>query len=954
MDSQKLLVSRENPRQIPFPTASKPLPNDLSHKSPPTILDRFRALVKQREEEIRVSGDDTDIVPPPLSTGDVVQLYELLLSELIFNSKPIITDLTIVAGEQREHAEGIADAICARIVEVPVDQKLPSLYLLDSIVKNIGREYVKYFSPRLPEVFCEAYRQIQPNLYKSMRHLFGTWSTVFPPSVLRKIETELEFSSEINNRSSSLNSLRASESPRPTHGIHVNPKYLRQLEHSTVDNLARGAASTLKYGQKPAIDFDVHDSDPMEEVGAQRINTATGGGRTSFALGANKIHSSQISRSTRPLSPARIGVDRPLASGVDDFAAFEYGAGRVIGKNVEINDWKTKNYSGDNRNRFETSIAYGLSNGLDLKRPRALIDAYGEDKGNRITNTKPPLQVERLDVNGISSTTVTRSWQSTEEEEFDWEDMSPTLADRGPNNEFLPSATPPFGNIRARPGLERSGRLSTGNIPGYQTQRNQNIGSGYYQETWSSPNHFPRSGHLSNTKGRGKDLHIPFPGSDISSSRDYLASNADKFSDSDAVTVRPPAMISRLGSNVDSNGSGTWSGTMPTSTAMRPPVNVHKSNPPPIHSLFPPQNEIHNQFDSINSSSTIMNQGLPKPSFIPDQHFNNFHSKEHTFKKQLPLPNQRDALSQQNQVRVHPFRSNYHPSLEKGEKFPPSSIASMPPLQLAPPASQGYGMQGVKTATSIVPSNHVPVVQLPLAINNVPNIHLQMGIQPPLPPGPPPSQLITIAHNAGQLAPNQPAGGAFPGLINSLMAQGLISLPAQDPIGLEFNADLLKVRNELAVSPLYTDLPRQCTTCGLRFKCQEEHSSHMDWHVTKNRMSKNRKQKPSRKWFVSGSMWLSGAEALGSEAVPGFLPTETIIEKKDDEEMAVPAEEEQTACALCGEPFDDFYSDETEEWMYKGAVYLNAPNGSTVGLDRSELGPIVHAKCRTESSVIPS
>ncbi|CAL1372617.1 unnamed protein product [Linum trigynum] len=906
MDTDEILVRRDNPRGLSFSTKAMPndhLPPQKSQQPPPpTILDRFRALMKQRAE---LTGRDVDggASPSSLAGDEVVQLYELMLSELTFNSKPIITDLTIVAGEQREYGAGIADAICARIIEAPVEQKLPSLYLLDSIVKNIGRDYVRHFSSRLPEVFCEAYRQIHPSLYPSMRHLFGTWSTVFPPAVLRKIDTQLQLSAQVNNQSSGLTSLRDSESPRPAHGIHVNPKYLRQLDHST-----------------------------SESVGNQRIKTAGGSASSSFTLGANKLLHSSNSRLPRPLSPS---AEMSLSSELDNFGSsrsprrlvhgaspshhvLDYGLGKIGDRNEEADEWRRKHYSDERDSRFGTSVVHRINNVHEPLGPRALIDAYGDDRGHRNTNSKP-LQLDRLNVNGVGNKLATGSWQNTEEEEFDWEDMSPTLTNQNLSNNLLSSSGMPVigktsssassgSNFRGKHinQVQPVGKIDSSSIAEdlYPTINiNQNIGSRDPREALNFPHHLPRSTHLP----------------------------TDKHPDTGSQLIRPPNASSMMGSAFDANASGTWSDNLPS---------LHSSVLP----SFPSQRQSSNQFDRINVSNNATNSEIQ---------YNSLENRGLSLPNQPLLPNQSNALYQQNERKLNPFAPQFLPPRDARENFAHSSMGSMP--RHIHPSNHGYPMHRHGGGINMGPSNSMHPVN-----NILNNLHSQMGVRPPLPPGPPPASHMMLNHqHGGSFTPNQPPGRPFSGLINTLMTQGVISLTnpntMQESLGLEFDADLLKVRHESALSALYADLPRQCMTCGHRFKSQEEHSTHMDWHVTRNRMSKNRKQNPSRKWFVSASMWLTGAEALGTDVVPVFLPPENVVEKKDEEEFSVPADEDQTACALCGEPFDDFYSDETEEWMYKGAVYLNAtPQGWTPGMDRSPFGPIVHAKCRPESSGVPT
>jgi pre-mRNA cleavage complex 2 protein Pcf11 len=114
------------------------------------------------------------------------------LEKLTFNCKNTITSLTEYARLRILFAQGVVSALEEKIISSPADKKLPLVYLLDSIVKNIGPPYLALFSRNLKLLFLNSYEsQRDEKLRNSFKRVLQTWRIVFPPQLIRTIEESI-------------------------------------------------------------------------------------------------------------------------------------------------------------------------------------------------------------------------------------------------------------------------------------------------------------------------------------------------------------------------------------------------------------------------------------------------------------------------------------------------------------------------------------------------------------------------------------------------------------------------------------------------------------------------------------------------------------------------------------------------------------------------------------------
>ncbi|KAH7015510.1 DNA replication ATPase [Ilyonectria destructans] len=116
-------------------------------------------------------------------SAEVAEDYRLALEDLSSNMRFEISNLTVIARENTEHALAIAEALQQHILKAPPNKKLPALYVLDSIVKNVGTPYTLYFGRTLFKTFMESYAVVDQPVRRKMEEMLRTWKEPVPGSM---------------------------------------------------------------------------------------------------------------------------------------------------------------------------------------------------------------------------------------------------------------------------------------------------------------------------------------------------------------------------------------------------------------------------------------------------------------------------------------------------------------------------------------------------------------------------------------------------------------------------------------------------------------------------------------------------------------------------------------------------------------------------------------------------
>ncbi|XP_041461947.1 uncharacterized protein LOC121413253 [Lytechinus variegatus] len=188
--------------------------------------------------------------------------YGSTLSDLKINSKPHINALTTLADEYIPYASEVVRLIESRLQKAPSNEKLPILYLMDSIVKNVKKgPYQQLFARNLTNNFCGVFAKVNEKTRASLFKLRSTWNQYFASGILHALDVRVQ---KIDPAWPIMAASSAPAAPAPS--IHINPKFIKKPApmESTATPTAVQATPTV-------VTSELSDKDRLEQEMRQSL-----------------------------------------------------------------------------------------------------------------------------------------------------------------------------------------------------------------------------------------------------------------------------------------------------------------------------------------------------------------------------------------------------------------------------------------------------------------------------------------------------------------------------------------------------------------------------------------------------------------------------------------------------------------------------------------------------------
>ncbi|XP_073846203.1 pcf11 cleavage and polyadenylation factor subunit isoform X2 [Musca autumnalis] len=265
----------------------------------------------------------------------VAEEYLSSLSDLNCNSKPLINMLTMLAEENIEYAPVIVKVVEQHIAKVPPEFKLPILYLIDSIVKNVKGTYVQLFSQCIVTLFCGVFEKVNEKIRERMYALRQTWNEVFSAQKLYALDVKVK---KLDN-----NWPITAKQP----SIHVNPIFLKtatQAIPTEMEKILQDKTRELLELKKRKLELELEATKKhLEEQEKQFSKTAEGVLPPVDAL----VVASALQT---------VGMRAPNAATMAGQVMPGMAAGYMGGQNVAINPLRPPMYHQQNVRSFRPNL----------------------------------------------------------------------------------------------------------------------------------------------------------------------------------------------------------------------------------------------------------------------------------------------------------------------------------------------------------------------------------------------------------------------------------------------------------------------------------------------------------------------------------------------------------------------------------------------------------------------